>query len=137
MSEDWPKSHEIFPFYQFQEMDLSLLSDLFLLSHPFSKLPSPLPTPGCVLFIHFPVLVLLKDTICPKAFANLALNHSHHQNQFQHRAAGGIWEAGTFPDGEQCTEAQNPWQPSAFSNQPWICCVIQDRLCCLFGSSHF
>lgn len=70
MSEDWPKSWEIFPFYQCQEMDLSLLSDLFLLGLPFSKLPSPLPTPGCVLYINFPILVVLENTICPKTFAN-------------------------------------------------------------------
>lgn len=70
MSEDWPKSHEIFPFYQFQEMDLSVLSDLFWLVHPFSRFPSPLSTPGYVLCIHFPVLMVLEDTIRPKAFAN-------------------------------------------------------------------
>lgn len=99
-------------------MDLSLISDLFLLTHPFSKVPSPFPTPGCVLCIHFPILVVVEDTICPKAFANPGI-----ESLPPPVAAKSCWwdlEGRIFRDGEQCTHSGSSL-PLAFSNQQWIC----------------
>lgn len=116
-------------------MDLSLISDLFLLTHPFSKVPSPFPTPGCVLCIHFPILVVVEDTICPKAFANPGI-----ESLPPPVAAKSCWwdlEGRIFRDGEQCTHSVAVLCHWLFPISSGFSGVIQDRLCCLFGSSHF
>lgn len=116
-------------------MDLSLISDLFLLTHPFSKVPSPFPTPGCVLCIHFPILVVVEDTICPKAFANPGI-----ESLPPPVAAKSCWwdlEGRIFRDGEQCTHSVAVLCHWLFPISSGFAGVIQDRLLSLWLKPFF